>query len=75
MTADPLDGVTTVMFDFYVTVVDRQCGLTEVIALYLQAKGSPLDPSRVVTWWRRTHFEASWIADAGRLATPPTHPI
>jgi 2-haloacid dehalogenase len=61
MTADPLDGVTTVMFDFYGTVVDMQRGLTEAITPYLQAKGSPLDPSRVVTWWRRTHFEASMI--------------
>jgi 2-haloacid dehalogenase len=61
MTADPLDGVTTVMFDFYGTVVDMQRGLTEAITPYLQAKGSRLEPSRVVTWWRRTHFEASMI--------------
>lgn len=61
MAAGVLDGVTTVMFDFYGTVVDMQAGLTEAIRPYLLAKGSPLDPSRVVTWWRRTHFEASMI--------------
>jgi len=61
MTDDVLDGVTTVMFDFYGTVVDMQAGLTEAIRPYLAAKGSSLDPSRVVTWWRRTHFEASMI--------------
>ena len=56
-----LRGVTTLMFDFYGTVVDMQRGLTETIAPYLQAKGSALEPGRVVTWWRRTHFEASMI--------------
>jgi 2-haloacid dehalogenase len=56
-----LSGVTTVMFDFYGTVVDMQRGLTEAITPYLQAKGSALEPGRVVTWWRRTHFEASMI--------------
>jgi 2-haloacid dehalogenase len=56
-----LDGVTTVMFDFYGTVVDMQSGLTEAIKPYLVAKGSELNPSRVVTWWRRTHFENSMI--------------
>jgi len=56
-----LDGVTTLMFDFYGTVVDMQRGLTEVMGPYLQAKGSSLEPGRVVTWWRRTHFEASMI--------------
>jgi 2-haloacid dehalogenase len=55
------DGVTTLMFDFYGTVVDMQSGLTEAIRPYLAAKGSPLEPGRVVTWWRRTHFEASMI--------------
>src|SRR5262245_9734537 len=49
------------MFDFYGTVVDMQTGLTEAIAPYLEAKGSALQPGRVVTWWRRTHFEASMI--------------
>ena len=56
-----LDGVRTLMFDFYGTVVDMQSGLTEAIRPYLLAKGSTLDPGRVVTWWRRTHFEASMI--------------
>jgi 2-haloacid dehalogenase len=60
-TGHALSGVTTVMFDFYGTVVDMQTGLTEAIRPYLQAKGSTLEPSRVVTWWRRTHFEASMI--------------
>jgi 2-haloacid dehalogenase len=71
MPGDPLDGVTTLMFDFYGTVVDMQAGLTEAIAPYLQAKGSTLAPGRVVTWWRRTHFEASMIdALLGRDHTP-----
>jgi 2-haloacid dehalogenase len=61
VTANGLGGVTTLMFDFYGTVVDMQSGLTEAITPYLQAKGSKLEPSRVVTWWRRTHFEASMI--------------
>lgn len=59
--ATGLDGITTLMFDFYGTVVDMQSGLIEVMAPYLQAKGSTLAPGRVVTWWRRTHFEASMI--------------
>jgi 2-haloacid dehalogenase len=71
MAADGLDGVRTVMFDFYGTVVDMQSGLTEAIAPYLRAKGSALEPGRVVTWWRRTHFEASMIdALLGRDHTP-----
>jgi 2-haloacid dehalogenase len=57
----PLAGVTTLMFDFYGTVVDMQTGLTETIAPYLESKGSTLEPARVVTWWRRTHSEASMI--------------
>lgn len=61
MADDPLGGVTALMFDFYGTVVDMQSGLTEAITPYLQAKGSSLAPGRVVTWWRRTHFEASMI--------------
>ena len=56
-----LAGVSTLMFDFYGTVVDMQSGLTDVITPYLRANGSTLDPGRVVTWWRRTHFEASMI--------------
>lgn len=58
---NPLTGVTALMFDFYGTVVDMQSGLTEAIRPYLHAKGSTLEPGRVVTWWRRTHFEASMI--------------
>jgi 2-haloacid dehalogenase len=56
-----LGGVTILMFDFYGTVVDMQAGLTEAIGPYLRSKGSALEPSRVVTWWRRTHYEASMI--------------
>jgi 2-haloacid dehalogenase len=59
--ATGLAGITTLMFDFYGTVVDMQTGLTEAMTPYLAAKGSALEPSRVVTWWRRTHFEASMI--------------
>jgi 2-haloacid dehalogenase len=55
-------GVSTVMFDFYGTVVDMQGGLTEAITPYLAQKGYTANPaSRVVTWWRRTHFESSMI--------------
>ena len=55
-------GVSTVMFDFYGTVVDMQGGLTEAITPYLAEKGYTANPpSRVVTWWRRTHFESSMI--------------
>lgn len=50
------------MFDFYGTVVDMQGGLTEAITPYLASKGYTANPaSRVVTWWRRTHFENSMI--------------
>ena len=49
------------MFDQYGTVVDIQCGLTEVAAPFLKAKGWPGNPSSFVTWWRRTHFENSMI--------------
>jgi 2-haloacid dehalogenase len=55
-------GVSTVMFDFYGTVVDMQGGLIEAITPYLADKGYTANPaSRVVTWWRRTHFENSMI--------------
>jgi 2-haloacid dehalogenase len=61
VTAD-LSRVTTLMFDFYGTVVDMQTGLTEAITPYLKEKGYTANsPSRVVTWWRRTHFENSMI--------------
>jgi len=50
------------MFDFYGTVVDMQAGLTEVMAGYLATRGyTENSPGRVVTWWRRTHFENSMI--------------
>ena len=61
MLSNDLRDISTLMFDFYGTVVDMQSGLTEAIAPYLRGKGSTLDPGRVVTWWRRTHFEASMI--------------
>ena len=49
------------MFDLYGTVVDMQDGLTRAAAPYLKAKGWAGDPARLVTWWRRTHFENSMI--------------
>ncbi len=59
--APSLSDVTTLLFDFYGTVVDIQRGLTEAMAPYLRSKGYAGDPGRVVTWWRRTHFENSMI--------------
>ena len=38
-----------------------QAGLTEAIRPYLAAKGWRGEPGRLVTWWRRTHFENSMI--------------
>ncbi len=62
ISASSLDGVEALMFDFYGTVVDMQRGLVEAIAPYLADKGYTTNPpSRVVTWWRRTHFENSMI--------------
>jgi 2-haloacid dehalogenase len=50
------------MFDFYGTVVDIQGGLTDAIAPYLERKQYTANPpTRLVTWWRRTHFENSMI--------------
>ena len=49
------------MFDLYGTVVDIQGGLTRAVTPYLKAKSWAGDPSRLVTWWRRTHFENSMI--------------
>ena len=49
------------MFDLYGTVVDMQDGLTRAVTPYLKAKGWKGEPSRLVTWWRRTHFENSMI--------------
>ena len=53
--------VTTCMFDLYGTVVDMQGGLTRAATPFLRAKGWAGDPSRLVTWWRRAHFENSMI--------------
>jgi len=59
---DAFRGIQALMFDFYGTVVDMQGGLTEAITPYLARKGYAANtPSRVVTWWRRTHFENSMI--------------
>jgi len=55
------NDVKICMFDLYGTVVDMQTGLTRAVTPYLKAKGWLGDPSRLVTWWRRTHFENSMI--------------
>lgn len=61
-TDNALTGVKALMFDFYGTVVDMQGGLIEAITPYLESKNYTANtPSRVVTWWRRTHFENSMI--------------
>ena len=60
--ADALRGIKALMFDFYGTVVDMQAGLTRAITPYLAEKGyTENPPTRLVTWWRRTHFENSMI--------------
>jgi 2-haloacid dehalogenase len=57
-----LTGVKALMFDFYGTVVDMQSSLTKAITAYLEAKNyTDQPPDRLVTWWRRTHFENSMI--------------
>lgn len=62
MSENPVAAVKALMFDFYGTVVDMQGGLTEAITPYLERKGYTANPpSRVVTWWRRNHFENSMI--------------
>jgi 2-haloacid dehalogenase len=53
--------VKVCMFDQYGTVVDMQGGLTVAVAPYLKAKGWRGEPGRLVTWWRRAHFENSMI--------------
>ncbi|NIH79668.1 haloacid dehalogenase type II [Amycolatopsis viridis] len=59
---ESLTGVKALMFDFYGTVVDMQSGLTKAITPYLRSKNyTAQPPNRVVTWWRRTHFENSMI--------------
>jgi 2-haloacid dehalogenase len=63
--------ITICMFDLYGTVVDMQTGLTQAATPYLKAKGWKGEPSRLVTWWRRTHFENSMIdALLGRAHIP-----
>jgi 2-haloacid dehalogenase len=54
-------GIKICMFDLYGTVVDMQSGLTQAATPYLKAKGWKGEPSRLVTWWRRAHFENSMI--------------
>jgi 2-haloacid dehalogenase len=54
-------NVEALMFDFYGTLVDMQGGLTAAMAPYLAGKRYAGDAGRVVTWWRRTHFENSMI--------------
>jgi 2-haloacid dehalogenase len=54
-------NVSTCMFDLYGTVVDIQAGLTRAAAPFLKARGWTGDASRLVTWWRRAHFENSMI--------------
>ncbi|SDY38661.1 2-haloacid dehalogenase [Modestobacter sp. DSM 44400] len=62
MGQSPITGISTVMFDFYGTVVDMQGGLITALTPYLEEKGyTENPPSRLVTWWRRTHFENSMI--------------
>lgn len=59
------------MFDLYGTVVDMQGGLTRAVTPYLRGKGWAGEPGRLVTWWRRTHFENSMIdALLGRAHIP-----
>jgi 2-haloacid dehalogenase len=56
-----LTGLEILTFDLYGTVVDMQSGLTEAITPFLKEKGYAGRPDKVVTWWRRTHFENSMI--------------
>jgi 2-haloacid dehalogenase len=62
MSTEDIQNVKAVMFDFYGTVVDMQGSLTRAITPYLERKGYTKNPpERLVTWWRRTHFENSMI--------------
>jgi len=54
-------NVKVCMFDQYGTIVDMQSGLTAVATPFLKEKGWKGNPSSLVTWWRRTHFENSMI--------------
>jgi 2-haloacid dehalogenase len=53
--------IKVVMFDQYGTVVDMQKGLTEAFTPFLKENGWDGNPSSLVTWYRRTHFENSMI--------------
>jgi 2-haloacid dehalogenase len=53
--------IKALAFDQYGTIVDMQRGLVEAVAPFLRQKGWHGEPSRFVTWWRRTHFESSMI--------------
>jgi 2-haloacid dehalogenase len=72
MTIEKLRKETRVcMFDLYGTVVDMQGGLTRAVTPYLEKKGWTGEPGRLVTWWRRAHFENSMIdALLGRAHIP-----
>jgi 2-haloacid dehalogenase len=60
--AATIGRVKALMFDFYGTVVDIQGGLTDAITPYLARKQYTANPpTRLVTWWRRAHFENSMI--------------
>src|SRR5918911_923218 len=61
MTETNLRGLEILTFDLYGTVVDMQSGLTQAITPFLENKGYEGKPDKVVTWWRRTHFENSMI--------------
>jgi 2-haloacid dehalogenase len=63
--------IKALAFDQYGTIVDMQRGLVEAVTPFLQRKGWHGEPSRFVTWWRRTHFESSMIdALCGHGHTP-----
>ena len=64
--------VSICMFDLYGTVVDMQAGLTQAVTPYLKTKGWAGEPTRLVTWWRRTHFENSMIDGLLHRRTYPT---
>ncbi len=63
MSTDDIRNVKAVMFDFYGTVVDMQGSLTRrAMTPFLEQKDYDKNPpERLVTWWRRTHFENSMI--------------
>ena len=61
MTDERFADIKVLMFDLYGTVVDMQTGLTQAIGPFLKERGFKREPSALVTWWRRTHFENSMI--------------